>query len=70
MGAIHTSSKHGVSPRDPTTHNQRLSGTILKSRILKLDRTRLCAARGLCNLVRFAIGLDCHTNNKQAPTYN
>ena len=58
MGAIHTSIKDGVSPCDQTTHNQRVSGTILESRILELDRTRLCAARGLFNLVRFAIGRD------------
>ena len=58
MSAIHTSSTHGVSARDQTTHNQRVSGTTLKSRILELDRTRLCAARGLFNLVRFAIGRD------------
>ena len=29
IGAIHISSKHGVSSRDQTTHNQRVSGTIL-----------------------------------------
>ena len=60
IGAIHISSKHGVSPRDQTTHNQRVSGTILvlKSRILELDRTRLCAARSLFNLGGFVIGRD------------
>ena len=58
IGAIHISSKHEVSPRDQTTHNQRISGTILKSRILELDRTRLFAAHGLFHLVRFAIGRD------------
>ena len=57
IGATHISSKHGVRSRDQTTHNQRVSGTILvlKSRILKLDRTCLCAARGLFNL-----GAICH----------
>ena len=58
MGPTGTSSKHGVSPRDQTAHNQRGSGTTLKSRILKLDRTRLCAIHGLFNLGRFAVGRD------------
>ena len=56
MSAGHTSSKDGVSPRDQTPHVQRVSGTILKSRILELDQTRLCVACGLFNLVRFAVG--------------
>ena len=56
MGDTHTSRKHGVSPRDQITYNQRVSGTILKSRILKLDQTRLSAGRGVFNLGCFAIG--------------
>ena len=66
IGAIHISSKYGVSPRDQTTYNRRVSGTILKSRILKLDQilileldqTRLCAGRDLFDLERFAIDRD------------
>ena len=58
IDAIHILSKHGVSPRNQTTHDQRVSGAILKSRILELDRTRLCAARGLFDLGRFVIGQD------------
>ena len=58
MRAIHTSSKDGVSPRDQTTYNRRVNGTIFKTRILKLDQMRLCAGRGLFNLGRFAIGRD------------
>ena len=70
MGALHTSSKHGVSPRDQTTHNQRVSGTILKSRILEIDRTRLCAARGLFKSCVLPLAEICQTNNKQASSYN
>ena len=65
IGAINISSKHAVSRRDQTTHNQRVSGTILKSRILELDRTRLCAARGLFNL-----GAICHWPRFVIPTIN
>ena len=67
---LYTSSKYGVSLRDPTTHNQRVRGTILKSRILELDRTRLCAARGLFDLGRFVIGRDFSYQQKQASSYN
>ena len=60
MGATHNASISiwGKPVRPQTTHNQRVSGMILKSGILKLDRTRLCAARGQFNLGRFAIGQD------------
>ena len=46
---------YGVSPRDQMTDNQRVSGPILKSRILELDRTRLRAVHGLFDLGRFAV---------------
>ena len=56
IGAIHISSKHAVSPRDQTTYNRRISGTLIKSRILKLDQVRFCAGRRLFNLGRLVIG--------------
>ena len=57
MGAMHTSSKYGVSLRDQTTHNQRVSGTISQ---VTNNRTRPNAPprsfHGLFNFGRFAIG--------------
>ena len=70
IGATHISSKHGVSPRDQTTHNQRVSGTMLKSRTLELDRTRLSGVMVISISCASPLAEICHTNNTQTSFYN